>query len=86
MQALPNLEERYKDRGLAKIRNGEFILQDLDNQNQRIFNLLQPWRFIMAPGKKRYISITFRDAGTVKQSCPHCKSDNEMTKGKPTEW
>lgn len=80
-----NLEEKYKDRGSAKIRNGEFLLQDLETK--RKFNLLeQPWSYIMKPGKKRYMSIKFRETGVAQQSCPHCGSNNETVDGQPTTW
>jgi hypothetical protein len=78
------LEERYKDRGSAKIRNGEFLLQDLEGTK---FDLQQhPWNFVMRPGEKRYMSVTFKDANTAQQSCPRCGADNEISEGQPTTW
>jgi hypothetical protein len=79
------LEEKYKDKGSAKIRNGEFQLQDLELK--RKFNIdQQPWNFIMRPGKKRYMSIVFKETGAKQQSCPHCTADNEIVEGQPITW
>jgi hypothetical protein len=79
------LEERYKDSGSAKIRNGEFILQDLD-ANRRFDIHQQPWNFIMRPGKKRYMSIKFSESGVAQTSCIHCGTENETVEGRPTTW
>jgi hypothetical protein len=79
------LEEKYKDKGSAKIRNGEFQLQDLESK--RKFNIdQQPWNFIMRPGTKRHMSIIFMETRTEQQSCPHCTADNETVDGQPTTW
>lgn len=40
----------------------------------------------MRPGKKRYMSVTFREIEAAKQSCPHCGADNETTEGQHTTW
>jgi hypothetical protein len=79
------LEEKFKDKGTAKIRNGEFLLQDLDSK--RKFNLeQQPWNSIMRPGQRRHMSILFRESRNAQQSCPHCGADNETTEPQPTTW
>jgi hypothetical protein len=50
-----NLEDRYKDKGTAKIRSGEYLLHDLKATQK--FNLQQqPWNFLMKLSKKRYMS------------------------------
>jgi hypothetical protein len=79
------LEGKYKDGGSAKIRNGDFQLQDL--KLKRKFNINQePWNFIMRPGKKRHMSIVFKETGSQQQSCPYCTVDNETVDGQPTTW
>jgi hypothetical protein len=79
------LEEKYKIRGSAKIREGGFILQDL--KAKRRFNLQQQaWSFIMRPGKTRYMSITFRETGARRTSCPHCGAENATNEGELTKW
>lgn len=79
------LEDRYKDRGAAKIRNGEFFLQDLDRK--RRFNLQdQPWSLVMRPGQKRHVSVTFRESGAAKEACLHCGVENDTVQGQPTTW
>jgi hypothetical protein len=79
------LEDKYKDHGAAKIRTREFLLQDLESR--RRFDLKQqPWNFVMKPGKKRHMSVTFRDSSAVSQSCPHCGTDNETVEELPTNW
>ena len=79
-----SLEERYKEQGSAKVRNGEFFLQDLDTK--RNFTLRMPWQSVMRPGKKRYMSIIFKGDRSNKQSCPHCGTDNETVEGELTVW
>ncbi|KAE8452957.1 hypothetical protein EG329_012144 [Mollisiaceae sp. DMI_Dod_QoI] len=76
------LEERYQEQGSAKIRNGEFLLQD--PHVKRNFTLKMPWRSIMRPGNKRFMSIIFKQDRSAKQSCPHCDTDNEVIEGQPT--
>jgi hypothetical protein len=78
------LEERYRDKGSAKIKKGEFLLQDLDRK--RNFDLHLPWSFIMKPGELRYMSIKFRDSDQGRTSCPHCKAENKIIKGEVTNW
>jgi hypothetical protein len=80
------LQEKYKDKGSAKIRKGEFQLQDLELK--RKFKIEeQPWNFIMRPGTKRHISIVFKATESEKlKSCPHCTADNDTVDGQPTTW
>jgi len=80
-----SLEDKYKAKGTAKITKGEFILQDLNAK--RRFNLRQqPWSFIMKPGRKHHMSITFRETGTIKTSCPHCGNENATNKDELIKW
>lgn len=80
-----SLEERYKEPGSAKIRNGEFVLQDV--KAKRRFNLQQQaWNFIMKPGTQRYMSITFRETGSVRTSCPHCGVENASDEDQMVTW
>jgi hypothetical protein len=80
-----SLEDKYKAKGTAKITKGEFILQDLNAK--RRFNLRQQaWSFIMKPGRIRHMSITFRETGTIKTSCPHCGNENATNKDELIKW
>jgi len=76
------LEDRFKEAGSAKIRAGEFIIQDLDSN--RKFSSRQPWDYIMRPGKKRHMSVIFKDSDSRHQSCPHCGINNASNEGQPT--
>jgi hypothetical protein len=79
------LEEKCKIQGSAKIRKREFILQDL--KAKRRFNLQQhAWSIIMRPGKTRYMSITFRETGAIKTSCPHCGTENATNEDELVMW
>ncbi len=79
------LEEKYKIQGSAKLRKGEFVLQDL--KAKRRFNLQQQsWSFIMRPGKTRYMSMVFRETGALRTSCPHCGSENATNKDDIVIW
>jgi len=77
------LEDRFKDEGCAKIREGEFLIQDQDQQN---LDLRRPWKFIMKPGVQRYMSIMFRENAEMRTSCPHCGVENKPTEGHATTW
>jgi hypothetical protein len=81
--AWKKLEDRFKDKGSAKIREGGFLLQD---QNQRNLDLRRPWKFIMKPGKQRYMSIKFRESAEMWTSCPHCEVENKALEGQATIW
>jgi hypothetical protein len=74
-KAFETLEDRYKDKGSAKIKKGEFLLQDLNWK--RNLNLRLPWTFIMKPGQHRHMSIKFRESGEMRTSCPHCGAENK---------
>ena len=79
------LEKKYRKKGSAKIRKGEFQLQDL--QSRQRFNIdLQPWNFIMRPGKTRHMSVEFDDVSSEQLTCPHCKSNNEASEDQPITW
>ena len=82
-EARKELEDRFKDKGSAKIREGEFLLQD---RNQHNLNLLKPWSFIMKPGERWYMSIQFREHGEMQTSCPHCGVENKALEGQATIW
>ncbi|KAB2098891.1 hypothetical protein AG0111_0g12907 [Alternaria gaisen] len=71
------LEERFKARGSAKFIKGEFVLQD---ENEHILNLRSPWKTIMKPGQRRYLSVKFR--ATITTACPHCGTNNELFEGR----
>ncbi|KAF7677199.1 hypothetical protein GT037_005411 [Alternaria burnsii] len=73
------LEERFKAKGSAKFIEGEFLLQD---ENEHMLNLRSPWKSIMKPGQRRYLSIKFREIATT--ACPHCGTDNELFEGQNT--
>lgn len=75
------LEERFKARGSAKFIKGEFVLQD---ENEHILNLRSPWKSIMKPGQRRYLSVKFRE--TAATTCPHCGTNNELFEGQNTIW
>jgi hypothetical protein len=79
-----SLEEKYMIQGSAKIRNGEFILQDL--KSKRRFSLQQQaWSFIMRPGKTRYMSVTFHETCAM-MTCPHCGTGNGTNEGELVIW
>ncbi|CAN9140027.1 unnamed protein product [Alternaria alternata] len=73
------LEDRFKAMGSAKFMKGEFLLQD---ENEHILNLRLPWKSIMKPGQRRYLSVKFRETATT--ACPHCGTDNELFEGQNT--
>ncbi|KAH8628511.1 hypothetical protein IG631_15768 [Alternaria alternata] len=73
------LEDRFKAKGSAKFIKGEFLLQD---DNERILSLRSPWKSIMKPGQRRYLSVKFREIATT--ACPHCGTDNELFEGQNT--
>jgi hypothetical protein len=77
------LEDRFKEKGYAKIREGDFLLQD---QHQLNLNLRRPWEFIMKPGEQIYMSIKFRENMEMQRSCPHCGTENEALEGQATIW
>lgn len=77
------LEERYKDQGSAKIRNGEYLLREL--QSKKKFTIgLHAWGYIMKPGRIIHVSIKFPDVRIKQQCCPHCHNENETILGQPT--
>jgi hypothetical protein len=75
------LEERFKAKGSAKFIEGEFLLQD---ENEHMLSLRSPWKSIMKPGQRRYLSIKFRAIATT--AYPHCGTDNELFEGQNTIW
>ena len=82
-EAREQLEDRFKEKGHAKIWKGDFLLQD---QHRRNLDLRRPWKFIMKPGEKRYMSIKFRENAEMQTSCPHCGAENKTTRGQATFW
>ncbi|RYN91435.1 hypothetical protein AA0119_g10441 [Alternaria tenuissima] len=77
--ARDKLEERFKAKGSAKFTKGEFLLQD---ENEHVLSLRSPWKSIMKPGQRRYLSVKFRGIATT--SCPHCGTDNKLFEGQST--
>ncbi|KAH9866750.1 hypothetical protein J1614_008443 [Plenodomus biglobosus] len=75
------LEDRFKEKGYAKIWEGDFLLQD---QHRRNLDLRRPWKFIMKPGEQRYMSIKFRENMWMQTSCPHCGMENNALEGQAT--
>ncbi|RYO58845.1 hypothetical protein AA0116_g7222 [Alternaria tenuissima] len=73
------LEDRFKAKGSAKFIKGEFLLQD---ENEHTLSLRSPWKSIMKPGQRRYLSVKFREVATT--ACPHCGTDNELFEGQNT--
>jgi len=82
-KAFEVLEDRFKEKGHAKIWEGEFLLQDQSRQN---IDLRRPWKFIMKPGEQRYMTIKFRDDMKMRTSCPHCGTENKGLEDQPTFW
>jgi hypothetical protein len=77
------LEDRFKEKGYAKIWEGNFLLQD---QHRRNLDLRRPWKFIMKSGEQRYMSIKFRENMEIQRSCPHCGEENKALEGQATIW
>ena len=77
------LEDRFKEKGYAKIWEGDFLLQD---QSQHNLDLRRPWNLIMKPGERRYMSIKFRENTEMQTSCPHCGTDDNALEGQATIW
>jgi hypothetical protein len=81
-KAFEELDDKYKDRGSAKIKKGEFLFQDLYRKQN--LNLRLPWNFIMRPSEHRYMSIKFQENGNKRTTCPHCphcQAENAITEG-----
>ena len=77
------LEDRFKEKGFAKIWEGDFLLQDQSRHN---LDLRRPWNYIMKPGEQRYMSIKFRESTGMQTSCPHCKTKHIALEGQATIW
>jgi len=75
------LEERFKAKGSAKFIEGEFLLQD---ENEHMLSLRSPWKSIMKPGQRRYLSVKFRATATT--ACPHCRTENDFVEDQSTCW
>jgi len=83
MKACDTLEDRFKEKGYAKIREGEFLLQDKSRRN---LDLRLPWKFVMKPGEQIYMSIKFHVDSKMRTTCPHCGTENKAPEGQPTFW
>jgi len=77
------LEDRFKEKGYAKIWEGDFLLQDHSRRN---LNLRLPWKTIVENGEQIYLSIKFHVDTKKRTTCPHCGTETNGPKGQPTFW
>ncbi|PVH94805.1 purine and uridine phosphorylase [Periconia macrospinosa] len=67
------LKAKFKDLGLAKIKRGEWLLQD--HYNGRILDLKKPWGALVRPGQMLDMAMIFRKQNVSFTHCPHCRSE-----------
>jgi hypothetical protein len=78
------LKAKFRNSGLHKINNEEFIIQETGSKRQ--INLHKPWELVFKPGQKVEMSMIFKLAESDTTSCPNCKAQCDATNEDDVEW
>ena len=78
------LKVRFKDVGLRKIENGQFVLED--TRRKSVISLKSSWITVVRPGQHISMSMIFRRQQTARGSCPSCGESNEESEVDEVDW
>jgi hypothetical protein len=69
--------------GAAKIRKGEFAIQD--SATKEDVDLAAPWETCFYPGQRVAMSMVFNSQNPITH-CPKCSTDNAGPEDEDVEW
>jgi len=79
------LKVRFKERGLRKVENMEFVLQRAGSR--RDIKMVESWETAFCPGQEVNMSIIFHQTGYAASSlCPSCRYECFGDTGSEMKW
>lgn len=78
------LKVRFKDIGLRKIEEGQFVLED--RLRKHGISLTNSWTTVVRPGQHINMSMVFRRQEMVRAICPGCGEKNEESEVDEVIW